>query len=210
MKKKLLIQIIIQAFIFLSIMTVPIMHNESIFGLAIAGDCSFGTGCTKSGEFKYPLDWFLYFGEIGNTDGNGTKNLDVSGSLSCPPYIWTIHGSGFKLAYTVTQTPTNTVIATGSCGTATIIAKDNCGAFKIGYLRSKKGKWHLIETCGVLDGWHYSTCYIGAYKYVVEHFNCNHPEDDSGDICSNHPCCGCSSYYCGEGSEKWGWDCEQF
>jgi len=71
------------------------------------------------------------------------------------------------------------------------------------------GKWVLTETCGVLDGWHQSEQIVGGIRYIVDYFNCNVPATDSGDMCPNHPCRDCSSYYCAEGSEKWEWDTDE-
>jgi YD repeat-containing protein len=71
------------------------------------------------------------------------------------------------------------------------------------------GKWVLTETCGVLDGWIQSGQIVDGNRYIVDYFNCNYPASDSGDMCPNHPCLYCSSYYCAEGSEKWEWDTDE-
>lgn len=66
-------------------------------------------------------------------------------------------------------------------------------------------EWVLVESCGVLDGWHQSVEIVGEYRYVVDYFHCSDDTYDSGDMCSNHPCEDCSSKYCAEGSEKYNW-----
>ena len=71
------------------------------------------------------------------------------------------------------------------------------------------GQWVLTETCGVLDGWHQSEEIVDGIKYIVDYFGCSNPATDSGDMCPNHPCRDCNSYYCAEGSEKWEWDTDE-
>jgi hypothetical protein len=85
---------------------------------------------------------------------------------------------------------------------------DSCGEQDSIEIRNTQGGITLLETCGVLDGGHQSTCEDGGFIYIVDHYRCGDDVNDSGDPCPDHPCCGCSSYYCAEGSEKWGWGCQ--
>ncbi len=81
--------------------------------------------------------------------------------------------------------------------------------FLLNYTNADKiyaGDWVLIEECGAMDGWHQSICYEGGFKFIVDHYNCSNIGTDSGDMCSTHPQCGVTSYYCAEGSQKYAWD----
>jgi hypothetical protein len=141
----------------------------------------------------------------------------VSG-FGCPPYQWSLDGTGFHFE-SIRGPTTATTYAdieiieiwadASACGTLIIEVLDQCNPSAEREVRCTTGGYTtLLERCGAMDGWHQTTCDEGGYRYVVDHFNCSNPEvGDHGDPCPDHPCCGCSSYYCAEGSEKWGWGC---
>ena len=142
-----------------------------------------------------------------------------SGDLACPPYKWSVSDAAYSInSQSNKDLETVTLSASsGSCGdlygdeniNCTVTVIDACGAEdSISIKNTAEAPYtRLIETCGAMDGWHQTTCYEDGFKYIVDHYNCNRPDTKHGTKCSDHPCCGCSSYYCEEGSEKWGWGC---
>ena len=60
----------------------------------------------------------------------------------CPPFSWSVAGTGYSFAQTKTQSRSNTLITDGdACGTATITVTDDCGDTATGYVRGTTGEW---------------------------------------------------------------------
>jgi len=71
----------------------------------------------------------------------------------CPPFDWSVSGSGFSFAQSETDTRFNTLIAdAGSCGSATITVTDDCGDTVTGYVRNTTGSWVYKSTGCSLSG----------------------------------------------------------
>jgi hypothetical protein len=132
-----------------------------------------------------------------------------------PPFSWEVTGdNGWTLDYDDTDTSYNILrLSYGpECSvhgpTGTVTVSDSCGELDSIEVKNLQGGYTLLETCGAMDGWHQTWCEEGGYDYLVDHYYCGNPQEgDHGDPCPDHPCCGCSSYYCAEGSQKWGWGC---
>ena len=210
------------------IMMILFVFCLQITRIVFAEDCqdSRGPGTPSSvGNAEYTAGWRCECTGAIPTIVASSKAIAKGGSitlwvnssgLACPPYTWSTSSKGHSLNITETENDLETVTlscTTGTCGTnydvvATVTVTDQCGETDEIEIRNTAGTYSvLLETCGVLDGWHQSVCYKDGFKFVVDHYNCACPETKSGDKCPDHPCCGCSSYYCAEGSEKWGWGC---
>lgn len=126
------------------------------------------------------------------------------------PFDWTVHGVDVWFEEDVTVGRTN-ILRTGpkACGTFEIFVTDSCDGLAEGIVRCTVGAWHgIIEDCGDISmDWHSSICFQDGRRFEVNHYNCSYPQHQSGNICDDHPCCGCSSYYCQEGSVEFGWVC---
>lgn len=70
-----------------------------------------------------------------------SKTIYVEGGV--PPYHWVVAGTGFSLAHSHTNTPSNTLHAgPGACGTAQVLVTDFCGNKTTGYPKSTQGQWN--------------------------------------------------------------------
>lgn len=81
-------------------------------------------------------------------DDNTADTIARSSSISvyiengCPPFDWTVSGTGFTLGSAQTDERVNTLTADGSaCGSATITITDDCGNSDTGYVRCTEGTW---------------------------------------------------------------------
>ena len=198
---------------------------------AVAQDCQ---DCqnnvpTPAGDASYPQDWEcdspynnidpLEFDDENTPDTIAAGNsitIYITGGLA--PYTFTTSSTGYTFnggVQTIETNSTSVILScvSGTCGTnfdavANIAITDFCNnEITVEIHNNIAEQTVLLESCGVLDGWHQSTCEQDGFLFVVDHYNCSNPQTKSGDMCSEHPCCGCSSYYCPEGSEKWGWGC---
>jgi len=71
----------------------------------------------------------------------------ASSSWSCPPYSWSVSGTGFELDKETTNSDyeTNTLSALSSaCGSATIEVTDECGEKVNSYVRCTVGNWDWV------------------------------------------------------------------
>ena len=164
--------------------------------------------------FLLPTLGFAFGFLSGNpTEMSRAESVTIAVEGSCeeqdPRYTWAVEANGMTFSSSQTSIPFNTLKADDyACGTAKIKVADKCGNEITTEIRNTTGGYHvLLESCGVLDGWHQSVCIQDGFEYTVDHFNCSNPDTDSGDKCPSHPCCECSSYYCAEGSEKRAWGC---
>jgi len=73
----------------------------------------------------------------------GEASIAVTGG--CPPYTWSVTGTGFSFANSETETTSNTLAADATaCGTAKILVSDYCDDSVIGYVRCTTGQWVAI------------------------------------------------------------------
>jgi len=109
---------------------------------AFAGDICEQPPVTLFGNATIQDDWLLYW-EPDNPQEiapGGAVGVSIYGK--CPPYTWSVSGSGFALANSETSVLSNTLSANSSaCGAATIIVTDGCGNTTEGSLRCTNGRW---------------------------------------------------------------------
>ncbi len=127
-------------------------------GIAAAesGICAFPT---LSGDWEYPPDWptgLVIDADFDTVDRNDYVEVWVdSGSLGCPPYNWSVAGTGFHF-YDVNGPTTATTDNNSetlqlwaddtASGSATITVTDGCGGNEIASVREPNhGKWVLLE-----------------------------------------------------------------
>lgn len=81
----------------------------------------------------------------GTIERNGYVDLALdSGCAPCSPYTWSVSGKGFSLTNAVTETPSNRLRASSiSCGVASVVVQDACGAMASVKVRSTYGHWEL-------------------------------------------------------------------
>lgn len=104
----------------------------------------------------------------------GTENMWVdSGGLACPPFTWTVSGTGFSLSKATTDSDMeiNVLSADGTaCGSATITVTDACGRTAIGYVRCTTGEWCYgsvaSQDCPNDGAWYYTI--LGKYLYRIK------------------------------------------
>lgn len=90
-----------------------------------------------------------------------------SGGLACPPYTWTVAGTGYSIAPATTENDLETAqltSAAGACGVgygayATVTVTDSCGVTDTAYIRNSAGDW--VE--------------IGVYVDLPDGFPCMTP-----------------------------------
>lgn len=100
----------------------------------------------------------------GGTIDRGTS-IDVyvdSDGLACPPFSWSISGSGLHFnnitgPITAETTYDGEIIQiwadNDACGSAEIIVTDYCGVEDSGYIRVKTfGTWNETDSCGSIEG----------------------------------------------------------
>ncbi len=137
-----------------------------------------------------------------------------SGGKACPPYNWTISGTGFHFESATGPTTATTTKDLQSlsvwaddtaCGAGKVSVSDSCNVTHSVEIRSQNGDWFIIEdiSCGTLDPGG-CTCYSeycciqGEYRYCDIWLGGNllgtlwHP---SGN-CTKYPCTPYTKNYC--------------
>ena len=167
--------------------------------IAFAEDCQEcdGKGTpTPAGNAEYSPGWECECSDIIPTiydndaddliPSAGSVNLWVnSGGLACPPYTWTVSGTGWSLNKNVTENDLEIVTlslinTTGkTCGThysvyCTVTVTDNCGKTDDIIFRYSGGKWGSLVT--VVSGCYhisngYVTADIGNKRWKINHWS---------------------------------------
>jgi len=138
--------------------------------IVFANDCQSDTPpiSTEPGNRIIPSNWRdAYKPEIFSNNDEIARNNYVnvwvdSDGKACPPYNWSVSGTGFHFnsASGPTTATTNADLETlqlwadgTACGTATITVTDLCEGNDKEYVRCTTGHWVLIEniSCGTLD-----------------------------------------------------------
>lgn len=77
----------------------------------------------------------------------------VSVLNGCPPFQWSVSGTGFAMLTSETAGRTNYLIAgVDVCGTASITVTDNCGNSTDGDVRVTEGSWETQGRCAAVRG----------------------------------------------------------
>lgn len=152
------------------------------------------------------------FSAAETVDRGSTVNLWVeSGGLACPPFVWSVSGTGFTLSRS--QTDGDYVVnrlqaGITACGPATITVVDKCGVSATGTVRCNQGSDWVTKTTGVceMSG---STGYISGtpgvdLRYIIISGNQRQIQDcDHSGACDNSsPCAGGS---CGSNTFNTAW-----
>jgi hypothetical protein len=173
-------------------------------------------------DYNYSEDWFstLYLNTNKETipRNDFTEAWVDSGEWGCPPYRWTVDGSGFHFesksgpisisTYKESETPRIWSDNT-ACGTATITVTDVCGQVATAYVRNTYGEW--VTDCDKSSSTGFGTCGVstffvkGSYRYQEI---CACFETGDKDLCgANH------RWWCGNGKYlrraiRQRWQCE--
>ena len=110
-------------------------------------------------------------------DGSTPDTIARNGSITCyllngcPPYSWSVSGTGFSFTYTTSTGLTNTLNASGTaCGTATCVATDKCGHSVTFYILCTTGTWHNGAQCNATDPggstWPVASCETGGSFFL--------------------------------------------
>lgn len=109
-------------------------------------------------------------------------NISVFILNGCPPYTWSVSGTGFSLANAQTTNLANTLsLAAGACGTgggehaakALVTITDDCGTVATAWIQSTDGSWGTVCTwsisgCSFLGCGLPTTCaFIAQYGYAT-------------------------------------------
>lgn len=71
-----------------------------------------------------------------------SNSITVYALNGCGPYAWTVIGTGFSFATSVTAGPSNVLSASASaCGTGAVTIQDNCGTVVTAKIRCTTGVW---------------------------------------------------------------------
>jgi len=110
-----------------------------------------------------PADSTFAWDDAGSDDTivrSGTAAIAVIAGVV--PYTWSVSGTGFTLASSVTTALTNTLNADGTaCGTATITVTDGNSCEITGYVRCTTGTWNSSSQpwCTIKSGQYYTAYY---------------------------------------------------
>lgn len=76
------------------------------------------------------------------------SSISVTATGGCPPYTWSVSGTGFTMASASTQAATNNLVADGTaCGIALITVTDKCGYSSSGIVQCLTGTWAGRDSC---------------------------------------------------------------
>jgi hypothetical protein len=118
---------------------------------------------------------------------NSDETIDRDGTASviitdgCPPFTWSVAGTGFwfDLAHTLTEIETDARTVTlyaddTACGSATITVVDDCEDSCTGYVRCTEGQWAICASysqggCCYPPGYpcNEHTIYEDKYKWII-------------------------------------------
>ncbi len=141
--------------------TVMIAFHLCLNSLLLAGDCADKDGITQTptppGNAEYTEDWRsqyrpTIYASDDEIDPEGTITLYAdSGGTACPPYSWSVSGTGYSLDKNETDNDLETVTltapaSTGTCGVdydivATVTVKDDCGETDEIEIKNTAGTW---------------------------------------------------------------------
>ena len=162
-----------------------------------------GSTTSANGEAECDCDTrILAFDDESTPDTiNQDDSITIFLNDGCPPYEWSVEGTGFSMTLAQTQDKNNTLNASPTaCGPASITITDHCERTVYAYIRCTTGSWtvsyveylHQPWTVGycLFDNLNCSGCdgepltyeeIYGKYKFVLE-----------GPIClaSYQPSCG--------------------
>ncbi|MBW2440980.1 MAG: SprB repeat-containing protein [Deltaproteobacteria bacterium] len=131
MKKSLILPAVISVVLLLAVAESGAFCPVSFF----PGDVA----CDAQGEFG----WIGPYHQGATVSPNSQINVSVTGG--CPPYTWSLSGSGYWLVNDFTYNEDNTVYTDSDIAcSATISVLDRYGSQLTGYLRAP-GKWTLIN-----------------------------------------------------------------
>jgi hypothetical protein len=106
------------------------------------------------------------------------SSIQITMKDGCGPYTWTVSGTGFTIATSLSTILTNTLNANGvACGPATVTCTDTCGHTATAKIRCTAGSW--VTTAFDVSG----TCYwqqniVGNRRYTIS-TNDGHPAHSS-------------------------------
>jgi hypothetical protein len=199
----------------------------SLYSLSLADDsCSDNVDTSGLpmivGDYSYSEKWFstliLNVSEETVSRNNFVEAWVDSMEWGCPPYQWTVSGSGFHFQSvsgpisisTFKESETPKVWSDNTaCGTATITVTDVCGQVATAQVRNTYGKW--VTDCDKSSSTGFGTCGVspffvkGSYRYQ-EICACFETGDE--DLCgANH------RWWCGNGKYlrraiRQRWQCE--
>ena len=142
-------------------------------------------GSTLLSDITYPPGWFFSI-YVSNEEVTWNNYVDVwvdSGGSGCPPYSWSVSGTGFHFGSVegLTTAITNINLETlqlwaddTACGSAIITVADSCGGNETTSVREpNNGGWYLVaeEQCSHWERDWCCFCYcvdtfeVGAHRY---------------------------------------------
>jgi hypothetical protein len=97
---------------------------------------------TLTATTNYPQNWHLTWLSSNPESIGCNSQATVTVYGKCPPYSWSVAGTGFSLQATVTEAPENVLISAQSCcGSAIVTVTDGCGNITEGSVRGATGIW---------------------------------------------------------------------
>jgi len=128
---------------------IPLIDNRKEADFAVVYTDERGNVCKseftlscveKCDCYKEPV--FIY--DTGNpTSVAPEASVSIRVENGCPPFGWSVTGTGFTFGQTNTDGTTNQLIAGSSaCGMASITVTDNCGATVTGAVACTAGTWY--------------------------------------------------------------------
>jgi hypothetical protein len=121
---------------------------------------------TLTGNSQYKVNWQFYWLPTNPQTIGQNEQVEVEVYGGYPPFIWTVSGNGFSLAFEETNERTNSLIASfDACGAASVTVIDSNGYQTIGSLRCLSGKWSDSKS-GCIFGGVDEYVYDGGATYI--------------------------------------------
>jgi hypothetical protein len=90
----------------------------------------------------YPPQWHLVWSPANSETIACNREAVIGVYGKCPPYSWSVSGTGFSLRDTLTAEPGNVLISGQTCcGAAVVSVTDGCGNTTEGAVRGAAGTW---------------------------------------------------------------------